>query len=109
MENRRKYFRIECLFKVKSSVQDNGDSVAAVAKDICEGGICILTDIPLPDYPLTFRFSFEESKDVIDIQGRVVWSRKLHNDFGKFESGVEFLPRQDDSKISIENLIKELQ
>ncbi|MBN2738607.1 MAG: PilZ domain-containing protein [Spirochaetales bacterium] len=110
MENRRKHMRIECLFKVKSSVQDqehHGETVPVVAKDMSEGGLCVLSDVPLPEHALIFRFILPADDSQLDVNGYVVWSRELHDDFGKFESGVKFTPENNQAREAIRFLLKQ--
>ena len=91
-KDNRKFLRIDCLFNVKVIDIKQAKTVDALGRRISAGGVCILTDKPLPDETgLLLKFHFPDRRQSYNVEGRTVWSKPAKDmHAGKFENGIEF-------------------
>ena len=93
MQNQRKFLRLECTFSVEIVNIIKEQAVQAQAKNISSGGICLITDKPLPKNTNFFlKFFFPDRLKSYNIEGHSVWSKQVDNNGRQgYENGIEFL------------------
>ncbi|MBN1411964.1 MAG: PilZ domain-containing protein [Spirochaetales bacterium] len=104
-EDKRRYLRLDCLFKVEFENIENSQQIESLAKNISAGGICVITNEPLPKSTVLFlRFHFPEKPQPFSLKGCVVWSKKVEESTEPgYENGIQFLEVNEEIKQSIES------
>jgi uncharacterized protein (TIGR02266 family) len=105
MEDKRRFMRLDCMFKVEFMNMEKGEQLSSVARNISAGGICVYTNEPLPNSVILFlKFHFPERERTFGLKGRVVWTKPAQEKDEKgFENGIQFLEVNEEIKESIES------
>jgi hypothetical protein len=105
LEDKRRYLRLDCMFKVEFENLEKAGQIESVARNISAGGICVFTNEPLPhSVILSLKFHFPERDRTFGLRGRVVWSKEaLDRPEKGYENGIQFLEVNEEIKESIES------
>ncbi len=109
-EERRKYLRLKVYHLVKYRlVQDKPPyfpySLAAI-KDIGAGGICLVSEKPLPvSTNLELQINFPDIEKPISTLGRVVWLKQMPKT-DRYEMGIEFTSIEESLRKFIDEYVR---
>ena len=109
-EERRKYLRLEVYHLVKYRVIPDKPPypahLLASIKDIGAGGICLITEEPLPvSTNLELQINFPDLGGVILTFGRVVWLKQVAKT-NRYKVGIEFTGIEESLRKRIDGKVK---
>jgi len=99
MHEKKKFLYLECTFNVEFISMKKEKGISTKVKNNPPGGICILTDKPLPDNQNCFiKFYFPDRLRSYNIQGRTIWSKQVRDiNTACYENGIEIMKNDKDT------------
>jgi hypothetical protein len=91
-------------------IESGTDASSTKARDISEGGICLITATPLvKGGVISLKFKLQGHNRPIEALGRVVWTQAfaIGTQMG-YDNGIEFVKMTDDDKVIVEKYIKSM-
>jgi hypothetical protein len=119
---KRKHLRVfaKMDIDVRLVPRDDSDAELSVspctARDINGGGLSFYGNVPYPEYsllrlriPMNDKSSQESTQDgdIINVMGKVMWSRKKKNDSKRYATGVQFLNIYESDFKLLEEFVQE--
>ncbi len=91
MKERRKAKRIDLMIDIEVNISGEQEKYIFKTKDISQLGMCLITDRPIEiNTVITTSFILPDTKDIIVIEGEIIWIREKPGVKKIYHMGIRF-------------------